>query len=151
MLRDEFNNALKEAMKARDQRTVSTLRMVLAALKDRDIEARGKGHAGGITEGEIAELLQKMIRQRQESRDIYDKAGRAELAQQEAEEIAVIERWLPKQMSDPEMAQAVEQAIAEAGAGSVKDMGRVMALLKQRYTGRMAFAKAGALLKQKLG
>jgi uncharacterized protein YqeY len=151
MLREELTQALKEAMKARDQRAVSTVRMILAGLKDRDIEARGKGNAQGIAEGEIAEMLQKMIRQREESREIYAKAGRAELAQQEGEEIAVINRYLPKQIEEAEMGGIVEAAIAETGAAGVKDMGKVMALLKERYSGRIALAKAGALVKQKLG
>jgi uncharacterized protein YqeY len=151
MLRDDLTQALKEAMKARDQRAVSTVRMILAGLKDRDIEARGKGNATGIADGEIAEMLQKMIRQREESRDIYAKAGRADLAQQEGEEIVVINRYLPKQIDDAEMGGLIDSAIAESGAAGIKDMGKVMALLKERYSGRMAFAKAGALVKQKLG
>jgi uncharacterized protein YqeY len=150
MLRDELTGALKEAMKARDQRAVSTLRLILAALKDRDIDARGKGREEGIGEGEIAEMMQKMVRQRQESKDIYEKAGRPELAQQEGEEIQVIQRYLPKQIDDAEMARLIDEAIAETEAGSVKDMGKVMALLKERYSGRLAFAKAGALVRQKL-
>ncbi len=151
MLRDELSQALKAAMKARDLRAVSTLRMILATLKDRDIEARGRGNADGIGDGEIAEMLQKMIRQREESRDIYAKAGRQDLVRQEDEEIEVIRRYLPKQMDEAEMARVIDAAIAETGAGGVRDMGRVMALLRQRYAGRMAFARAGALVKQKLG
>lgn len=151
MLRDQLSRALKEAMKTRDLRAVSTLRMILATLKERDIEARGRGNAAGIGDGEIAEMLQKMIRQREESRDIYAKAGREDLARQEGEEIEIIRRYLPRQMDEAEMAQAIDAAIAETGAGGARDMGRVMAVLKQRYAGRMAFAKAGALVKQKLG
>jgi hypothetical protein len=150
MLRDDLSGALKDAMKARDQRAVSTLRLILAALKDRDIAARGKGNEEGIGEGEIAEMMQKMIRQRQESKDIYEKANRPDLAQQEGEEIEVIQRYLPKQIDDAEMARLVEAAIAETGAGGLKDMGKVMALLKERYSGRLAFAKAGALVREKL-
>ena len=150
MLRDELTGALKEAMKARDQRAVSTLRLILAALKDRDIAARGKGNDEGIGDAEIAEMMQKMIRQRQESKEIYEKAGRPELAQQEGEEIEVIQRYLPRQIDDAEMVRLIDAAIAETEAGSVKDMGKVMALLKDRYSGRLAFAKAGALVRQKL-
>ena len=150
MLRDQLTGALKEAMKARDQRAVSTLRLILSALKDRDIAARVKGTGEAIGEGEIAEMMQKMIAQRQESKAIYEKAGRLDLAEQEGGEIEIIERYLPKQFDDAQTAQLVADAIAETGAGSIKDMGKVMALLKERYAGRLAFAKAGALVRQKL-
>jgi uncharacterized protein YqeY len=151
MLRTELNEALKTAMKARDQRAVSTVRLILAALKDRDIAARTKGVTDGIGEDEIIEMLHKMVRQRRESIELYEKGGRLELAQQEQEEIGVIERYLPKQMNEAEMADAVTAAIGETGASSVKDMGKIMGLLKQRFAGRMDFAKAGQLVKQKLG
>lgn len=150
MLRDELTDALKEAMKARDQRAVSTLRLILAALKDRDIAARTRGSEEGVGDAEIAEMMQKMVRQRQESKAIYEKAGRTDLAQQEGEEIEIIQRYLPKQIDDAEMAQLVDSAIAETSASSIKDMGKVMALLKERYAGRLALAKAGALVRQKL-
>jgi uncharacterized protein YqeY len=151
MLRTELNEALKTAMKARDQRAVSTVRLILAALKDRDIAARPKGVTEGISEEEIVEMLHKMVRQRRESIELYEKGGRLELAQQEQEEIGVIERFLPKQMTEAEMAEAVAAAIGETGASSIKDMGKIMGLLKQRFAGRMDFAKAGQLVKQKLG
>jgi uncharacterized protein YqeY len=151
MLRTELNEALKTAMKARDQRAVSTVRLILAALKDRDIAARPKGVTEGISEEEIVEMLHKMVRQRRESIELYEKGGRLELAQQEQEEIGVIERFLPKQMTEAEMAEAVAAAIGETGAASIKDMGKIMGLLKQRFAGRMDFAKAGQLVKQKLG
>ena len=150
MLRVQLNDALKEAMKARDQRTVSTVRLILAALKDRDIAARAKGVTDGIGEEEIVEMLHKMVRQRREAIELYERGGRLELAQQEQEEIAVIERFLPKQMSEAEMAAAVAEAVSKTGAATLKDMGKVMGELKQRYTGRMDFAKAGQLVKQKL-
>jgi len=150
MLRTDLNEALKTAMKTRDQRAVSTVRLILAALKDRDIAARPKGITEGISEEEIVEMLHKMVRQRRESIELYEKGGRLELAQQEQEEIGVIERFLPKQMTEPEMAEAVAGAIKETGAASIKDMGKIMGLLKQRFAGRMDFAKAGQLVKQKL-
>ena len=137
-------------MKAKDQRAVSTVRLILAALKDRDIAARSRGNTEGIGEDEIGELLQKMIRQRRESIELYQQGKREDLAQQEREEIAVIERFLPQQMSESEMAQAVSVLIAELGAGSIKDMGRVMAALKQRHAGQMDFSKASALVKERL-
>jgi len=150
MLRQRLNDALKVAMKARDQRSVSTLRLVLAQLKDRDIAARPAGNASGIGEAEIEEMLLKMVKQRQESIALYKQGNRPDLVQQEEEEIAVIERFMPKQLDAAEAAAAVEAAIAETGAQSVKEMGKVMAKLKERFAGRMDFAKAGALVKQRL-
>jgi uncharacterized protein YqeY len=151
MLRTDLNEALKTAMKTRDLRAVSTLRLILAGLKDRDIAARPKGIADGIGEEEIVEMLHKMVRQRRESIELYEKGARPELVHQEQEEIGVIERFLPKQMSEAEMGEAVTAAIAETGAASIKDMGKIMGLLKQRFAGRMDFGKAGPLVKQKLG
>ena len=150
MLRQRLNDALKVAMKARDQRSVSTLRLVLAQLKDRDIAARPAGNASGIGEGEIEEMLLKMVKQRQESIVLYKQGNRPDLVQQEEEEIAVIERFMPKQLDAAEAAAAVEAAIAETGAQSVKEMGKVMAKLKERFAGRMDLAKAGAVVKQRL-
>ena len=150
MLRQRLNDALKEAMKARDQRSVSTLRLVLAQLKDRDIAARPAGNASGISEGEIDEMLLKMVKQRQESIVLYKQGNRPDLVQQEEEEIAVIERFMPKQLDEAEAAAAAEAAIAETGAQSIKEMGKVMAKLKERFAGRMDFAKAGALVRQRL-
>ncbi len=150
MLRDDINNALKEAMKAQDARRVSTLRMVNAAFKNADIEARGNGK-GPLSDDELRAQMQKLIKQRQESAELYDKGGRPELANQEREEIAVITAFLPKQMSEDEIKAAVAAAVKETGAASMKDMGRVMAALKQRHTGQMDFAKAGGLVKAQLG
>jgi uncharacterized protein YqeY len=150
MLRARLNEELKTAMKAKHQRAVSTVRLILAALKDRDIAARTRGNTEGIGDEEIADLLQKMIRQRRESIELYQQGKREDLAQQEREEIAVIERFLPRQMSDAEMAEAVTAVIAELGVGSIKDMGRVMAALKQRHAGQMDFSKASALVKERL-
>ncbi|MEX2009418.1 MAG: GatB/YqeY domain-containing protein [Dongiaceae bacterium] len=151
MLRARLSEELKAAMKAKETRTTSTLRLILAALKDRDIAARGKGKTDGIDDAEIFDMMQKMVRQRHESIAAYEGGGRPDLAKQEAEEIVIIERFLPKQMDEAEMTAAVEQAIDEVGAVGLKDMGRVMAGLKQSFTGRMDFAKAGALVKRKLG
>jgi uncharacterized protein YqeY len=149
-MRETITAALKTATKAQDKRRVSTLRLVSAAIKDRDIAARtaGKGEA---TDAELLELFAKMIKQREESEKIYRDAGRAELAQQEAEEIVIIREFLPKQLSEADMQKAIADAIVEAGATSEKDMGKVMAALKSRYAGRMDFAKASAAVKAKLG
>jgi uncharacterized protein len=149
-MRETITAALKTATKAQDKRRISTLRLVSAAIKDRDIAARtaGKGEA---TDAELLELFAKMIKQREESEKIYREAGRAELATQEAEEIAIIREFLPAQLSDADAQKAIADAIAETGASSVKDMGKVMAVLKARYAGQMDFAKASALVKAKLG
>jgi uncharacterized protein YqeY len=151
MLRQRLNEALKQAMKAKESRAVSTLRLVLAALKDRDIAARGRGVSDGIDEAEIIEMLHKMVRQRRESIALFEQGNRPDLAAAEAEEIAIIEAWLPKQLDEGELAAAVDGVVGELGATSLKDMGRVMAALKERYAGRMDFAKAGQRVKQQLG
>lgn len=150
MLRDDINNALKAAMKAQDQRRVSTLRLINAAFKNADIEARGAGKPA-LTDDELNSQMQKMIKQRQESAELYDKGGRPELASQEREEIAVITSFLPKQMSEDEIKAAVAAAVKDTGASSMKDMGRVMAALKERHAGKMDLAKAGGLVKAQLG
>jgi uncharacterized protein YqeY len=149
-MRDEINSALKDALKAQEKRRVSTLRMVSAALKDRDIAARGEGKEQA-TDAEILATLTKMVKQREESRKVYAEAGRDELAAQEAEEIEIISEFLPKQLSDAEMEKAVDEAIAAAGAQSIQDMGKVMGELKGKYAGQLDFAKAGATVKAKLG
>jgi uncharacterized protein YqeY len=146
MLRDDINTALKTAMKAGDARRVSTLRLVNAALKNADIELRGQGK-GPLGEDEMLALLQKMIKQRHESVELYDKGGRAELAQQERDEIAIIASYLPKQMSEDEVKAAISDAIAETGAAGMKDMGKVIAALKGKFAGKMDFAKASGLVK----
>jgi uncharacterized protein YqeY len=150
MLRDDINNALKDAMKARNERSVSTLRLMNAAIKDKDIEARGNGK-GPLTDEELLSVFQKMIKQRQESADLYQKGGRPELAQQENEEIAIITAYLPKQMSDDEMKAAIAAAIKDTGAASMKDMGKVVGALRGKYAGKMDFAKASGLVKGMLG
>jgi uncharacterized protein YqeY len=148
-MREKFNEALKAAMKAGDKRRVSTIRLINAALKDRDIEARGAGKERS-TDDEILALLQKMIKQRNESIETYDKAGRQDLATQEREEKEIIEAYLPKQMSADEVRAAAKAAVAAVGAASVKDMGKVMTELKGKYAGRMDFSKANAVVKELL-
>jgi len=150
MLRDRLSNALKGAMKAKDSRRVSALRLIVATLQDRDIAARGKGDSEGISDDEILQMLQTMIRQRRESIAAYEQGGRLELAQQEQEEIGVIEEFLPPQLGPEEMRRAIEQEIAELGAGGLKDMGRTMAALKAKYAGRMDFGKASGIVKELL-
>ena len=154
-MRDRIQQATKDAMKSGDKRRLSTLRLVSAAIKDRDIAARvdDKGHATGrdrIDDAEILQLLQKMIRQRRDSIEVYTQGGRAELAEQEAAEIAIIEEFLPKQMSEAEIKDAATKAIAELGAGGLKDMGRVMGVLKERFPGVMDFGKASGMVKELL-
>jgi len=150
MLRERLNEALKDAMRARNQPVVGTIRMILAGIKDRDIAARPKGNATGIDDGEILSLLRSMIKQRQESIVLYQQGGRQELADKEAAEIVVIEGFMPRQMDDEETAAAIRAVIAETGAASVKDMGKVMAELRARHAGLMDFAKASPLVKQLL-
>jgi len=150
MLRDEISQALKASMKEKKPRATSTLRLILAAIKDREIAARTDGRADGIGDDEVMKVLQTMIRQRHDSIALYDQGGRPELAAQEADEIGIIERFLPEQMSDAEVAAAVAGVIETTGAAGLKDMGRAMATLRESYAGRMDFAKASALLKQKL-
>jgi uncharacterized protein YqeY len=148
MMREQFTTDLKAAMKAGDRQKVDTLRLINAALKDRDIEARAQGKT--LSNDDVLALLQKMIKSRQESLDIYEKAGRSDLAKKERSEIAVISSYLPQQLSEEEVAEAVRSAIAETGAGSIKDMGKVVGALKAKYTGRMDFAKASAAVKAAL-
>lgn len=148
-MRETFNNELKTAMKAGDKRRVETLRMINAALKDRDIEARGQGKT--VSDDDILALLQKLVKSRQESAEIYEKAGRDELATQEREEIAIIQGFLPQALSPAETEAAIAAAIAEAGATSIKEMGKVIGVLKGKYAGRMDFAAASAQVKAKLG
>lgn len=150
MLRDRLNDALKEALKGQDKRAVSTIRLIMAALKDRDIAARGRGQSEGLGDEQVLELLQKMVKQRRESIEAYDKAGRDDLVRQEQEEIDVIARFLPQMMSEAETKAAVEETLQDLKADSIKDMGRVMASLKERFPGKMDFAKASGLVKQRL-
>jgi uncharacterized protein YqeY len=148
MIRERFAGDLKEAIKSKDAPRVSTLRLICAAVKDRDIAARTDDSAEGVGDAEILAILAKMIRQREESARTYEEAGRLDLAAQERDEIAIIRGYLPKQMSEREVEKAVADAIGETGACSIRDMGKVMAHLKARHNGKMDFARAGAAVKQ---
>jgi uncharacterized protein YqeY len=149
-LREQFNDQLKEAMKAKDQKKVGTLRLVLAALKERDIANRSETSREVVGDDEILSLLSKMVKQREESATAYQAGGRPELAAGEREEIEIIRGFMPKQMSDDESRAAIASVIADTGAASIKDMGKVMGALKARYSGQMDFAKAGAAVKDAL-
>jgi uncharacterized protein len=148
MLRENFTSELKLAMKAGDRRRVDTIRMITAALKDHDIEARVTGKE--IGDEEILAILQKLVKSRQESMEIYEKNARPELAAREREEIAIISTFLPRPLSDEEVAAAIKAAIAETGAASIKDMGKVIAVLKAQHAGKMDFSKASGLVKAAL-
>ena len=150
MLRDNLAEALKEAMRARDMTTVGAVRLILAKLKEVDIAARTEASREGVADDRILSMLQGMIKQRNESVVLYEKGNRPELAEKEKAEIAVIERFLPKQMDEAAVAAAVAEAVASTGAKSVKDMGGVMAALKAKYAGQMDFAKASAVVKKTL-
>ena len=147
MLREQINNALKDAMKAGDARRVSTLRLINAEILKRETSAAARLT---LTDAEILDVLGKMIKQRQESLDIYEKAGRTELAEQEREEIAIISAYLPRQLTDVEAGEAISALIKELEAATLKDMGRTMAALKERFAGRMDFGKASAVVKKLL-
>ncbi|MBN8981173.1 MAG: GatB/YqeY domain-containing protein [Rhizobiales bacterium] len=149
MLRDDINNAVKDAMKAKDERKLSTLRMVNSTLKNSDIEARGQGKPP-LSDEDILGVLQKMIKQRQESVELYLKGGRNELAEQEKQEIAIISAYLPKQMSDDEVKAAIVAATKDTGAAGMKDMGKVIGVLRGKYAGQMDFGKASGLVKAAL-
>jgi len=149
-LRERFNTELKEAMKAREQKRLATLRLILAGLKERDIANRSESSREGISDEEILSLLAKMVKQREESAAAYEAGGRPELASSERDEIDIIRRFMPQQLSVDEMKAAIEGVVADTGATSIKDMGKVMGLLKERYSGQMDFAKAGASVKEVL-
>lgn len=147
-MRTQFTDDLKTAMKAGEKRRVETIRMVMAALKERDIEARTSGKPVG--DEDILALLQKLVKSRQESAEIYEKAGRDDLATQEREEVAIISAYLPKQLDEAAAKAAIDAVIAETGAASMKDMGKVVAALKAKYAGQMDFSKASAAVKAAL-
>lgn len=149
-MRERFSTALKEAMRAKNERAVSTIRLMMAALKDREIAARGRGE-DGVSEAEILGMLQTMVKQRREAIDLYEKGGRCELAEQEREEIAIIESFLPKALNEEETRSAVGAVISELGADSLKQMGAVMTELRARYPGQMDFGRASMLVKDQLG
>ncbi|MCK8483018.1 GatB/YqeY domain-containing protein [Aliiroseovarius sp. S2029] len=150
-MRSQVNDALKKAMKNKDAERLSTLRLISAAIKDRDIAMRGTGEEAEVTDADVLAILGKMVKQRQESARAYEEGGRLELAEKERSEIKVIEDFLPKQLSDEETDAAVADAIAEVGADSIRDMGKVMGALKAKFTGRMDFGKVGPMVKEKLG
>ena len=150
-LRDQLQTALKEAMKAKQADRLSTLRLINAAIKDRDIAHRGEGGEGEISEAEILAALGRMVKQRQESARAYEEGGRLELAEKETAEIKVIEEFLPRQLEAAEVEAAIAAAVAEVGATSIRDMGKVMAVLKAKYTGQMDFGAVGPRIKDRLG
>jgi uncharacterized protein YqeY len=150
-LRDQLQTALKEAMKAKQADRLSTLRLINAAIKDRDIANRGEGGEGEISEAEILAALGRMVKQRQESARAYEEGGRLELAEKETAEIKVIEEFLPRQLDAAEVEAAIAAAVAEVGATSIRDMGKVMAVLKAKYTGQMDFGAVGPRIKDRLG
>ncbi len=149
MLRENINNAVKDAMRAKDERRLSTLRMVNSTIKNADIAARGEGKPP-LSDADLLGVFQKMIKQRQEAVELYDKGGRAELAAQEREEIAIISAYLPKQMSEADVRAAIAAAVAETNAAGIKDMGKVISALKAKYTGQMDFGKASGMVKAAL-
>jgi len=149
-LRSRLNAALKDAMRAKEADRLSTLRLINAAIKDREIAARGDGEDPGISDDEVLAILGKMVKQRQESARAYEEGGRLELAEKELAEVVVIEEFLPRQLDAAECEQAVTDAIAETGAESIRDMGKVMAVLKERHPGQMDFAKASGVVKELL-
>lgn len=150
-MRERINAALKEAMKAKDAGRLSTLRLISAAIKDREIAARGDGEETVIGDDEVLAILGKMVKQRQESARQYEEGGRLELAEKERGEISVIEDFLPRQLDDAEVDAAITAAMAEVGAESIRDMGKVMGALKAKYTGQMDFGAVGPMVKAKLG
>lgn len=152
MLREQIDNALKSAMKAKDQKIrVATLRLITAAIKDRDIAARAEDRCCGVTEDEILAILSKMVKQREDSAVAYESGSRLDLAEQERAEIEIIKEFLPRQLSEEEITTVVSGVITELGASGLKDMGKCMGALKERYAGAMDFGRAGAVMKKALG
>ncbi|NBR90862.1 MAG: GatB/YqeY domain-containing protein [Rhodobacteraceae bacterium] len=150
-MRERVNSALKQAMKDKAAARLSTLRLINAAIKDRDIAARGEGRDEGVSDAEVMAILGKMVKQRQESARVYEEGGRLDLSERELAEITVIEEFLPRQLTDEEVDAAIAAAIAAVGASSIRDMGKVMGELKARYTGQMDFGAVGAAIKTRLG
>lgn len=149
-MKERISTALKQAMRDKDAGRLSTLRLVNAAIKDREIAARGDGDEGSVGDAEVLAILGKMAKQRQESARAYEEGGRLDLAEREREEIGVIEEFLPRQLSKAEVAKAIDSAIADLGAESIRDMGKVMGALKSRYTGQMDFGSVGPMVKDRL-
>ena len=150
-LRQRINDALKTAMKERDKARLSTLRLINAAIKDRDIELRGKGEDTVVTDADILAILGKMVKQRQESARAYEEGGRLEMAEKERDEIKVIEEFLPRKLDDEEVRRAIDAAISATEAQSIRDMGKVMGVLKGQYTGQMDFGQVGPMVRERLG
>ncbi len=150
-MRERIGAALKDAMKSRDAERLSTLRLINAAIKDKDIALRGEGGDATVGDAEVLAILGRMVKQRQESARAYEEGGRLELAEKELAEIKVIEEFLPRQLSPEEVGAAVDAEIAEVGANSIRDMGKVMAALKAKYTGQMDFGAVGPMVKDRLG
>ena len=149
-LRDRLSVSLKDAMKAKDATRLMTLRLINAAIKDRDIDARSEGVDSGVSDHDLLAILGKMVKQRQESARAYEEGGRLELAEKEWAEIVIIEEFLPRQLSEQEVEQAIADAIAASGANSIRDMGKVMGVLKSKYTGQLDFGKVGGMVKTQL-
>ena len=150
-MRTQINSALKQAMKNKEAARLSTLRLINAAIKDKDIAARGTGNEDGVSDAEVLGILGSMVKQRKESARAYEEGGRLDLAERELSEIVVIEEFLPKQLEDAEVDAAITKAIDEVGAGSIRDMGKVMGVLKGKYTGQMDFGTVGPMVKDRLG
>ena len=151
MLRDQLNDAYKQAMRSKEMQAVSTLRLILAALKDRDIAARGKQDGHCVNDADILVMLEQMVRQRKDSIALYEQGGRLDLVEQEGREIQIIERFMPAKLSDAEINEAISEIISDIEATCIKDMGRTMSALKEKYAGKMDFSKASGLVKSKLG
>ena len=149
-LRDRVNEALKQAMKNKEAARLATLRLINAAIKDQDIARRGEDGDGGVSDSDILGILGKMTKQRQESVRAYEEGGRLDLAEREADEIKVIEEFLPRQLDEEEISEAIDKAIADTGASSIRDMGKIMGQLKEKYTGQMDFGAVGPRVKEKL-
>ena len=149
-LRSRVGAALKDAMRAKDATRLSTLRLISAAIKDRDIALRGEGRPDGAGDAEVLAILARMVRQRHESARAYEEGGRLDMAEDEREEIGIIEEFLPRRLGEAEVETAIDRAVAETGAGGVRDMGRVMAALKGRYAGQMDFGRVGPMVKARL-
>ncbi|MAB87703.1 MAG: glutamyl-tRNA amidotransferase [Rhodobacteraceae bacterium] len=149
-LRDRLSVSLKDAMKAKDATRLMTLRLINAAIKDRDIDARSEGVDSGVSDHDLLAILSKMVKQRQESARAYEEGGRLELAEKEWAEIVIVEEFLPRQLSEREVEQAIADAIAASGANSIRDMGKVMGVLKSKYTGQLDFGKVGGMVKVQL-
>lgn len=150
-MRERIATGLKDAMKSQDKARLATLRLINAAIKDKDIDLRGEGDAGGVSDADVLAILGKMVKQRQESARAYEEGGRLDLAERERDEVLIIEEFLPKKLTDEEVEKAVDKAIRSTEASSIRDMGRVIGVLKAKYTGQMDFGRVGPMVKDRLG